>query len=67
MKIQDICLYYDLFQLTWADFAFAGFYEAFKLQSLYPDFDEKYPSFKQLRDTVANLPAIKKYLQSKSE
>ncbi|KPI99798.1 Glutathione S-transferase 2 [Papilio xuthus] len=53
-------------RLTWADFAFAGFYDGFKQQSLIPDFDEKYPSFKKLRETVANLPAIKKYLESKS-
>lgn len=50
-----------LFQLTWADFAFAGIYDYFKVIALSPDMDEKYPSFKKLRDTVYNLPRVKEY------
>ncbi|KPJ10575.1 Solute carrier family 22 member 3 [Papilio machaon] len=59
--------YMALGRLTWADFVFAGFYEFFKQQSLIPDMDEKYPSFKKLRETVMNVPAVKKYLESKSK
>lgn len=48
-------------KLTWADFVFAGMYDTLKVIMQMPDLDEKYPSFKKLRDTVTSLPKVKEY------
>ncbi|CAK1587226.1 unnamed protein product [Parnassius mnemosyne] len=48
-------------KLTWADFVFAGMYDTLKVIMQMPELDEKYPSFKKLRDTVISLPKVKEY------
>ncbi|XP_047535692.1 glutathione S-transferase 2-like isoform X1 [Vanessa atalanta] len=48
-------------KLTWADFVFAGMYDAFKFLLKISDLDEKYPSFKKLQETVLSIPKVKAY------
>ncbi|CAH2044173.1 unnamed protein product, partial [Iphiclides podalirius] len=51
-------------KLTWADFLFAGMYDSLKSMTQTHDMEEKYPSFKKLRDTVTSLPKVKAYLDA---
>ncbi|XP_013148280.1 PREDICTED: glutathione S-transferase 2-like [Papilio polytes] len=51
-------------RLTWADFVFAGVYDALRMFTHLPDLDEKYPSFSKLRDTVRSLPKVKEFCDS---
>ncbi|KPI99790.1 Glutathione S-transferase 2 [Papilio xuthus] len=51
-------------KLTWVDFIFAGMYDALKMLTQMPDLDEKYPSFKKLRDTVCALPKVKAFIDA---
>ncbi|XP_013148281.1 PREDICTED: glutathione S-transferase 2-like [Papilio polytes] len=51
-------------KLTWADFIFAGIYDAIKMVTQMPELDEKYPSFKKLKDTVCELPKVKAYIDA---
>ncbi|CAG4942572.1 unnamed protein product [Parnassius apollo] len=48
-------------KLTWADFVFAGVYDYLKKMLQMSDLDEKYPSFKKLKETVVTLPKVKEF------
>ncbi|XP_046969310.1 glutathione S-transferase 2-like [Vanessa cardui] len=48
-------------KLTWADFVFAGMYDAFKFLLKVPDIDEKYPSFKKVQEKVLAIPKVKAF------
>ncbi|XP_041982521.1 uncharacterized protein LOC121735685 [Aricia agestis] len=48
-------------KLTWADFLFAGVYDHFKVILQMPDLDTRYPSFRQVYDTVYSLPKVKAF------
>ncbi|CAK1587227.1 unnamed protein product [Parnassius mnemosyne] len=48
-------------KLTWADFVFAGVYDYVKTMLQMPDLDEKYPSFKKLKESVVTLPKVKEF------
>ncbi|CAG4942576.1 unnamed protein product [Parnassius apollo] len=48
-------------KLTWADFVFAGVYDYLKMMLQISDLDEKYPSFKKLKESVITLPKVKEF------
>ncbi|KAJ2940386.1 hypothetical protein O0L34_g63 [Tuta absoluta] len=48
-------------KLTWADFVFAGIYDALKYVMQSPELDTKFPAFKKLQDTVYSLPRVKEF------
>ncbi|KAI5637800.1 hypothetical protein NE865_09455 [Phthorimaea operculella] len=48
-------------KLTWADFVFAGIYDALKFMMQSPDLDSKFPAFKQLQEAVYSLPGVKEF------
>ncbi|KAI5637801.1 glutathione S-transferase 2 [Phthorimaea operculella] len=50
-------------KLTWADFVFAGIYDALKFMMQSPDLDSKFPAFKQLQDAVYSLPGVKEFAE----
>ncbi|XP_041982322.1 glutathione S-transferase 2-like [Aricia agestis] len=50
-------------KLTWGDFLFAGVIDYVKHMMRMDDLYTKYPSFKQLRDTVYGLPKVKEFSQ----
>lgn len=49
------------FQLTWADFQFAGMFDYLKAMLQMPDLEKKYPAFKQVTDNVYSIPKVKAY------
>lgn len=51
------------FQLTWADFAFAGMFDYLKTMLQMPDLEKKYPSFQQVVDAVYSQPKVKAYVE----
>ncbi|CAH2044175.1 unnamed protein product, partial [Iphiclides podalirius] len=48
-------------KLTWADFAFTGMFDYLKTMLQMPDLEEKYPSFRELKDNVLSLPKVKEF------
>ncbi|CAG4942546.1 unnamed protein product [Parnassius apollo] len=54
-------------KLTWADFVFAGMYDYLKMMLRMPDLDEKYPSFKKLKESVVTLPKVKEFCANEPE
>lgn len=50
-------------KLTWADFFFAGVVDYLKFMMRMDDLYTKYPSFKQLTDSVYGLPKVKEFSQ----
>lgn len=59
--------YYFLFQLTWADFVFAGMIEYLKTMMRIPDLEQQYPSFTEVVKAVHSLPRVQDYLAQAPE
>ena len=61
----SLCHYFLIFQLTYVDFAVHVMVDNLNISGCFPDLMSSYPKLTKLRNDVAKLPAIEKWMKER--